>query len=82
MQITETAGDQQSKKTGIIIPIKAYIYSYYGTLTKPNRKLQYFKTLEEALAKFESIKPKYVGKQIVFIDYSVFPSKIIHILNQ
>lgn len=64
-------------------PIRAYIYSTYGSLIKPsNGKWQSFKTLEEGLKKFEEIKPRYSGKQILFIDYSITPPKIIHILEQ
>ncbi len=64
-------------------PIRAYIYTSYGTLKKPgNNKWHIFPTLEDGLSKFKELLPRYEGKQIVFIDYSYSPSKIIHILNQ
>jgi len=64
-------------------PIRAYVYSSYSTLEKPAlASWQSFKTLEEGLAKFESIKPRYSNKQILFIDYGVSPSRIIYLLNQ
>lgn len=75
--------EQQTTRTRTGRPIRAYIYNFYGALSKPaNSKWCSFRTLEEGLAKFNEIRPRYEGKQILFIDYSVSPSKIIHILEQ
>ncbi len=64
-------------------PIKAYIFTSMGSLIKPsNNAMLSFKTLEEGIEKFDKVKPRYVGKQILFVDYSITPSRIIHIKNQ
>jgi hypothetical protein len=63
-------------------PIRAYVYSAYATMEKPASSTWCsFKTLEEGLKKFEEIKPRYQDKQIIFIDFGVYPSRILHILN-
>jgi hypothetical protein len=64
-------------------PIKAYIFTSQGSLIKPgNNRWVSFTSLEEGLAKFKEIKPRFIGKQILFVDYSITPARIVHLLNQ
>lgn len=63
-------------------PIRAYIYNGYAVLQgAPNRKWAMFTTLEEGLAMYASLRPRFATKQVVFIDFSKQFSKIVHILE-
>jgi len=65
--------------------IRAYIYSGYATLKKPSvlSSCQSFYKLEDGLAFYadQKTKGRFTNIQIVFIDFSVTPSRIIHILE-
>lgn len=62
-------------------PIKTYAYTGYGSLKVFKGKSWCFKTLEEAITRINISREKGFFKtvQIVFIDYSVAPSRILHI---
>lgn len=64
-------------------PIKAYSYSGYGSLNRLPGKYNEFRSVEEALS-YIDIKKKegrLHNKQILLIDYSSSPSKIVHIIE-
>jgi hypothetical protein len=64
-------------------PIHAYEYTGYATLKILQRNLRFFNTLEEGLDALEKVRARgfYTYKQIVFIDFGVAPSRIIHIVE-
>ncbi len=63
--------------------VRAYLYTGAATLRKPSiRKSHQFKSLEEGIEKYESLRPRYATSQVVFIEYfRAESSKIIHILH-